>query len=62
MQIIRLSRNKPCTFWQIFIEIALAFRLELSYSKNQILTHYAKNAPFGGNVVGLDAASEMVGQ
>ncbi len=57
MQVIRLSRNKPRTFWQKSIEIAWAFRLELSYSKKQILTLYANNAPFGGNVVGLEAAS-----
>ena len=35
----------------------LALRLELSYSKKEILTLYAANAPFGGNIVGIDAAS-----
>ena len=35
----------------------MATRLELRYSKNEILAYYASNAPFGGNVVGLDAAS-----
>jgi penicillin-binding protein 1C len=35
----------------------LAFRLEFSYSKQEILALYASNAPFGGNVVGLDAAA-----
>lgn len=57
MQVIRLSRNKNRTLWQKIVEIVLAFRLELSYSKNEILALYAGNAPFGGNVVGLDAAS-----
>lgn len=35
----------------------LATRLEISYSKEEILALYASNAPFGGNVVGLDAAA-----
>jgi penicillin-binding protein 1C len=34
-----------------------AFRLELTYSKAEILALYSSNAPFGSNVVGLDAAS-----
>jgi penicillin-binding protein 1C len=32
-------------------------RLELSYSKKNILALYACNAPFGSNIVGLDAAA-----
>lgn len=48
MQVIRLSRNKNRTLWQKIVEIVLAFRLELSYSKNEILALYAGNAPFGG--------------
>jgi len=31
--------------------------MELTYSKDEILALYASNAPFGGNVVGLDAAA-----
>lgn len=57
MQVIRLSRNQPRTIWQKIIEMALAYRLELSYSKIEILAFYANNAPFGSNVVGLEAAS-----
>lgn len=57
MQVIRLSRNKPRTVWQKIIEIIYAVRLELSYSKSEILSLYAANAPFGTNVVGLDAAA-----
>ncbi|MEZ4952630.1 MAG: penicillin-binding protein 1C [Saprospiraceae bacterium] len=58
MQVIRLSRKgKPRTLLQKLIEIILAFRLELGYSKKEILSSYASNAPFGGNVVGLEAAS-----
>lgn len=57
MQVIRLYRNKPRNLWQKAIETVLATRLEFSYSKKAILGLYAANAPFGGNVVGLEAAS-----
>ncbi|MBL7857189.1 MAG: penicillin-binding protein 1C [Cyclobacteriaceae bacterium] len=57
MQVVRLSRKgKSRTFIEKFIEIILATRLELRYSKNEILNLYASHAPFGGNVVGLEAA------
>jgi len=58
MQVIRLSRKgKPRTFYQKIVEIILATRMELSYSKREILQFYTSHAPFGGNVVGLEAAS-----
>ena len=57
MQTIRLSRNRPRTVYEKILEIILATRLELRYSKREILSLYASHAPFGGNVVGLDAAS-----
>lgn len=57
MQTIRLSRNRPRTIYEKILEIILATRLELRYSKNEILTLYASHAPFGGNVIGLDAAA-----
>ena len=58
MQVIRLARkNKERTVMEKFIEIILAFRLEFNYTKEHILRLYASHAPFGGNVVGLDAAS-----
>jgi penicillin-binding protein 1C len=58
MQLIRLSRKgKPRTIFQKLIEMILALRAELRYSKEEILALYASHAPFGGNVVGLEAAS-----
>lgn len=56
MQVIRLSRRESRTIWQKIIEIFMATRLELTYSKDEILRLYASHAPFGGNVVGIDAA------
>ena len=57
MQVIRLSRQKERTLWQKTIEAVQATRLELRYSKRHILALYAAHAPYGGNVVGLEAAS-----
>jgi penicillin-binding protein 1C len=57
MQVIRLSRGKERTLWQKTVEAVQATRLELRYSKKHILALYASHAPFGGNVVGLEAAS-----
>ena len=58
MQVIRLSRQgKPRTLREKLLEAWLATRLELRYSKSEILAMYASHAPFGGNVVGISAAS-----
>ena len=57
MQVIRLSRQRERTVWQKMVEAVLATRLELRCSKRKILALYASHAPFGGNVVGLEAAS-----
>ncbi len=57
-QVIRLSRKgQQRTYLEKLKEIVLATRLELRTTKDDILALYASNAPFGGNVVGLDAAS-----
>lgn len=58
MQTIRLMRDgKPRTFFEKCLESVMALRLELRCSKRRILALYSSNAPFGGNVVGLEAAS-----
>lgn len=58
MQVIRLSRNKKQrNIWNKIIESIWAVRMEVSYSKKEIMEMYAANAPFGGNVIGLEAAS-----
>ncbi|GHN01068.1 penicillin-binding protein 1C [Cytophagales bacterium WSM2-2] len=57
MQVIRLSRKgKSRTFFEKIIEAILATRLEWRHSKSEILALYSSHAPFGGNVVGLEAA------
>jgi penicillin-binding protein 1C len=64
MQLARLSRQARVmnrgsqrNFRAKVAEALLALRLESAYDKNQLLMLYAANAPFGGNVVGLEAAS-----
>lgn len=58
MQVIRLSKqDDKRSIWNKIKESILAVRLEMSYSKKEILALYASNAPFGSNVVGLDAAA-----
>jgi len=57
-QVIRLSRKgKSRTYFEKFKELILATRLEFRMSKDEILNLYASHAPFGGNVVGIDAAA-----
>ncbi|WP_439127845.1 transglycosylase domain-containing protein, partial [Polaribacter sp.] len=57
-QVIRLSRdNRDRTYFEKLKELILATRLELRFSKEKIIAFWSSNAPFGGNVVGLDAAS-----
>lgn len=58
MQLVRLSRgNPPRTVPEKLREMVMATRIEWSYTKEEILALYAAHAPFGGNVVGLEAAA-----
>ncbi len=57
MQVIRLATRHKRTVWNKLKEIFMSLRLECTYNKEQILSLYASNAPFGSNVIGLDAAS-----
>ena len=58
MQVIRMARENPSrNVWEKIVEVFMATRLELTYSKRSILNLYASHAPFGGNVVGIEAAS-----
>jgi penicillin-binding protein 1C len=58
MQVIRIMRKgRSRNFYNKIVEMIMATRLEMTYSKKHILALYASNAPFGTNVVGLDAAA-----
>ncbi|HTX72015.1 MAG TPA: penicillin-binding protein 1C, partial [Rectinemataceae bacterium] len=58
MQAARLARpGRPRNLGEKLVEAWLALRIELTHSKMGVLALYAENAPFGGNVVGIEAAS-----
>lgn len=58
MQLARIMRkNPPRTIGEKLLEMILATRIEIKYTKQEILNFYASNAPFGNNVVGIEAAS-----
>jgi len=58
MQVVRLARGSPPrTYREKLVEIAAALWLDARASKDEILAHYASHAPFGGNVVGVEAAA-----
>jgi penicillin-binding protein 1C len=58
MQVVRLSRKgQRRTIGEKIIEVAYSIALEIKLSKHKILMLYASHAPYGGNVVGIEAAS-----
>jgi len=58
MQVMRMFRgNRSRTYTQKIIEIVGAIKLELLYSKADILKMWASVAPFGGNTMGASTAS-----
>ncbi len=57
MQTVRLSRRRKRSVGEKLWEMVLATRMELRYSKKEILALYLAHAPFGGNVVGAEAAA-----
>lgn len=58
MQVARMAGgNNRRTIWRKLVETLWAIDIEFSMSKDEILATYCSNAPFGGNVVGLEAAS-----
>ncbi|SDB91481.1 penicillin-binding protein 1C [Williamwhitmania taraxaci] len=58
MQLVRIARKgKGRNILEKLIESVIALRTELVFSKAHILRLYASHAPFGGNVVGIEAAA-----
>jgi penicillin-binding protein 1C len=58
MQIMRMAYgNQPRTKYQKVKEVLGAIWLEIYYTKQELLQIYASHAPFGGNIVGIEAAT-----
>ena len=57
MQVARLLDNNVRTIPQKFWEILQAVKLEIKFSKKQILKMYLDHAPYGRNIIGIRAAS-----
>ncbi|MBI9101084.1 MAG: penicillin-binding protein 1C [Spirochaetales bacterium] len=58
MQVLRLQREGQARIYsEKIMEMLLALRITLRYDKTEVLRLFASHAPFGGNVVGIEAAS-----
>lgn len=58
MQTIRMALgNKHRTYSQKLLEVLITLKMEALYSKEAILKSYANHAPFGGNIIGINAAA-----
>jgi penicillin-binding protein 1C len=56
MQVARMMEHRKRTLFSKLIEVIRALKLELFYSKNEILEFYFNMAPYGGNIEGVEAA------
>ena len=58
MQAVRLISPHPKTFWWKWKEAVMALKMERRRSKEWILSQYLNRAPFGSNLVGIEAAAQ----
>lgn len=56
-QVIRLVEPRPRRWGAKAVEAFRALQMEQRYDKRTILAHYLNRAPFGGNIVGIEAAA-----
>ncbi len=59
MQVARMMEPKDRTLWNKAVETFKAFQLEARFTKDEILEFYLNLAPYGGNIVGVGAASRL---
>ncbi len=57
-QVIRLLEPRPRTMTTKLVEAFRALQLERRQTKEEILAQYLNRAPFGGNIVGIEAAAQ----
>ncbi len=58
MQVARILFPIERSYWGKLVQIFRALQLEQTYTKNQILSLYLTYAPMGGNIDGVEAASQ----
>ena len=59
MQTVRLIKPHKRSFINKVFEAFTAFRLERAMTKEEILSQYLNRAPFGSNLIGIEAASQV---
>ncbi|GKT13707.1 penicillin-binding protein 1C, partial [Aduncisulcus paluster] len=59
MQLARMTEPKKRTLWSKSIEAFRALQLKLHHSNNELLEIYLNMLPYGGNIVGVGAASHF---
>jgi penicillin-binding protein 1C len=57
MQLARLAQPRERTLWAKLVEASRALQIEHRLPKDAILEQYLNMAPYGGNIVGVGAAS-----
>ena len=59
MQGIKLYKRRERTYLSKVAEMVESYKLENNLSKEEILQLYLNNAPYGGNIVGYETASQL---
>ena len=58
MQAVRLISPHPKTLWEKWKEAVRAVKMERAKTKEWILSQYLNRAPYGSNLVGIEAAAQ----
>jgi penicillin-binding protein 1C len=58
-QLVRAAYHLPRRWWAKPVEMALAVKLELTLSKEEILTQYLNRVPYGNGTIGAEAAARL---
>lgn len=59
MQVVKLLEPKKRTYFNKFIELVKAKKLENTFSKDEILKIYLNNVPYGSNIIGYASAIKL---
>lgn len=59
MQVTKLYKRRERTYLSKIEEIVESYKLENFLNKDEILQLYLNNAPYGGNIIGYETASQL---